>query len=212
MRDQFGLLRETVLRVQCEDLGTAGSGFIVSSSGLVLTSFSNIGRLTRRRQPHLSSRIEIQLDVGMFCAARVVSEGADPASFDFAVLQIETSGLGHLPLGGSESVRPGDEVCFAGFPIDCARVSAHRGWVASIFDASSIHLRERIEAGQVVHVDGAWNPGYSGGPVLCNGRVIGILSSRLGEHSCRGFAIDHALQYLRSRNFRIGNLTDRTLF
>lgn len=218
MREAFALIRETAVRVQSEDFGTLGSGFIISSGGLVLTPFSTVGREAKNQKIHVSSKIEVQLDVGMFCAAKVVSDpramGTDPVRFDFAVLQIETSGLSFLKLGSAASLQPGDEVAYGGYPADCARVSAHRGLISAKFDSSAVRMRDPLEGAQTLHLDGISNPGYIGGPVIHQGQVVGMISSRLGDPGAppRAVAIDHAVQFLRSRNIRFGNLSDRTLF
>jgi hypothetical protein len=220
MREPFGLLRETVVRVQCEDLGTTGSGFIISTGGLVLTCFSAIGREGKHKQYHLSSKIEVQLDVGMFCAAKIVSDprsvGPDPIRFDFAVLQIESSALPYLKLGSAALVQPGDEVAFGGYASDSTRVTAHRGLVAGKFDASALRLKDSLEGAQVIDVDGVTRAGYAGGPVFnpASGQVVGMISARVStpDGGLRAIAIDHALQFLKTRSIRFGNLTDRTLF
>jgi S1-C subfamily serine protease len=218
MREAFALIRETTVRVQSEDFGTLGSGFIISSGGLVLTTFGVVGREAKHQKIHISSKIEVQLDVGMFCAAKIVSDprtmGADPVRFDFAVLQIETSGLSYLKLGSASGLQPGDEVVYGGYPTDCTRVSAHRALLAAKFDAAAIRMRDPLEGVQALHLDGGSNPGYTGGPVIHQGQVVGMLSSRLGDPASpvRATAIDHAVQFLRSHSIRFGNLSDRTLF
>lgn len=218
MREAFALIRETAVRVQSEDFGTLGSGFIISSGGLVLTTFGAIGREAKHQKIHVSSKIEVQLDVGMFCAAKLVSDpramGTDPVRFDFAVLQIETSGLSFLKLGTAASIQLGDEVAFGGYPTDCTRVSSHRALLSAKFDSAAIRMRDPLEGAQVLHLDGVSNARYTGGPVLHQGQVVGMVSSRLGDPGSpvRAIAIDHAVQFLRSHSIRFGNLSDRTLF
>lgn len=63
----------------------------------------------------------------------------------------------------------GEQVVFLGFPLDMSQLTAHIGYISSIFD-NRYNIR-------TIQIDGSVNGGNSGGPLLnLNGKVIGIVT------------------------------------
>ena len=159
-----------------------GSGFIISSDGLVLTN-AHVVREAKQVTVKLSDRREY--------AAKVL--GSDAAT-DIAVLKIDAKGLPTVTLGDARQIQVGDPVLAIGAPFGFEQ-SATQGIVSA---------KGRSLPGDSVvpfiQTDAAVNPGNSGGPLFdAGGRVVGInaqIYSRSGGFQGLAFAIpiDVALQ------------------
>ncbi len=153
-----------------------GSGFIISSNGLVVTNHHVIDR---------ADEIIVTLTNGEEYLAEI--KGSDPKT-DLAVLQLkDASNLPFLPWGNDERSRVGDWVLAIGNPFGLGG-SASTGIISAI--------GRDINAGpydDFIQVDAAINRGNSGGPLFnMNGEVIGINSmiySPTGGSVGIGFAI-----------------------
>jgi serine protease Do len=152
-----------------------GSGFIVSSDGLVLTN-AHVVRDAKQVTVKLSDRREF--------TAKVL--GSDPAT-DVAVLKIDAKGLPTVALGDASSIQVGDWVLAIGAPYGFEQ-SASQGIV-------SAKGRSLPGDGVVPYIqtDAAVNPGNSGGPLFdAAGRVVGInaqIYSQSGGFQGLAFAI-----------------------
>ena len=152
-----------------------GSGFIVSSDGLILTN-AHVVRNAKQVTVKLSDRREF--------AAKVL--GSDTAT-DVAVLKIDAKGLPAVTLGDAKAVQVGDYVLAIGAPFGLEQ-SASQGIVSA---------KGRSLPGESVvpfiQTDAAVNPGNSGGPLFdAAGRVVGInaqIYSRSGGFQGLAFAI-----------------------
>ncbi|NUT51896.1 MAG: PDZ domain-containing protein [Saccharothrix sp.] len=165
----------TVVQVQVS--GGAGSGFTLSSDGLVLTN-NHVVESAAAGGP-----IKVQLQGGRSYDARIV--GRDPTS-DLAVLKMEdVSGLPVAELGNSSDLRIGEQVVAVGSPFDLS------GTVTSGIVSS---LNRPVRAGgqqggvdtvlNAIQTDAAINPGNSGGPLVnMRGQVVGINSAIYSPNS-----------------------------
>ena len=134
-----------------------GSGFIISSDGLVLTN-AHVVRDAKQVTVKLSDRREY--------AAKVL--GSDPAT-DIAVLKLDATGLPTVQLGDAKQVQVGDYVLAIGAPYGFEQ-TATQGIVSA---------KGRSLPGDSVvpfiQTDAAVNPGNSGGPLFdASGRVVGV--------------------------------------
>ncbi|UFN49896.1 trypsin-like peptidase domain-containing protein [Roseomonas sp. OT10] len=153
----------------------AGSGFVIDSSGLIVTNNHVVGG---------ASRVVVGLQDGTELTARVV--GTDELT-DLALLRVESrTSLPAVPWGSSGALRVGQWVLAAGNPF------ALGGTVTS--GIVSARGRE-IGAGpfdDFIQTDAAINPGNSGGPLFNTaGEVIGIntaIFSPSGGSAGIGFA------------------------
>ena len=152
-----------------------GSGFIVSSDGLILTN-AHVVREAKEVTVRLSDRREF--------AAKVL--GADPVT-DIAVLRIDATGLPTVRLGDPRQLEVGDRVLAIGAPYGLEQ-SATQGIVSA---------KGRSLPGDAVvpfiQTDAAVNPGNSGGPLFDgSGAVVGInaqIYSQSGGFQGLSFAI-----------------------
>ena len=152
-----------------------GSGFIVSSDGLILTN-AHVVRGAKEVTVKLNDRREF--------SAKVL--GADPKT-DVAVLRIAAKDLPTVTLGKTADLRVGDWVLAIGSPFGFES-SATAGVVSAkgrtLPDDSFVPF---------LQTDVAINPGNSGGPLFnARGEVIGINSqiyTRSGGYQGVSFAI-----------------------
>lgn len=153
----------------------AGSGFIISGDGLILTN-AHVVQGAKEVTVKLHDRREYQ--------AKVL--GTDTVT-DVAVLRIEAADLPVVQLGDPQALRVGDPVLAIGSPFGFEQ-TATQGIVSA--------KGRSLPGGAVVpfiQTDAAVNPGNSGGPLFDDaGRVIGINSqiySRSGGYQGLAFAI-----------------------
>jgi serine protease Do len=149
-----------------------GSGFIVDSSGYILTNHHVVA------QP---DRIRVRLADKRELPATLV--GSDPST-DIALLKVSANNLPALPLGDSDRLRVGEWVCAIGNPYRFDH-SVTVGVVSSkgrkIYDPS-------FDA--YIQTDAAINPGNSGGPLVnAAGEAIGISSAVSLQGQGIGFAV-----------------------
>jgi serine protease Do len=154
----------------------AGSGFIVSSDGYILTNthvVENADEVTVR----LTDRREYQ--------AKVI--GADERT-DVALIKINASNLPTVKLGDPAKIKPGQWVIAIGSPFGFENSAT-----AGIISATARSLPSDSSYVPFIQTDVAVNPGNSGGPLFnLAGEVIGINSqifSRTGGYMGVSFAI-----------------------
>jgi serine protease Do len=136
-----------------------GSGFILSSDGIVLTNAHVVDG---------AKEVTVKLIDHREFAAKVL--GTDKAS-DIAVLKIEAQGLPHVRIGNSDQLSVGDYVLAIGAPFGLEETAT-----AGIVSATGRSL-PGDGAVPFIQTDAAVNPGNSGGPLFdASGAVVGINS------------------------------------
>lgn len=152
-----------------------GSGFIVSSDGVILTN-AHVVRGAKEVTVKLNDRREFR--------AKVL--GADPKT-DVAVLKIDASGLPTVKLGQTSQLRVGDWVLAIGSPF-----GFENSVTAGVVSAKGRSLPDDSFV-PFLQTDVAINPGNSGGPLFnAQGEVVGINSqiyTRSGGYQGVSFAI-----------------------
>ena len=152
-----------------------GSGFIVSSEGIILTN-AHVVRHAREVTVKLTDRREFR--------AKVL--GADPKT-DVAVLKIEAKDLPVVTLGKIRDLRVGEWVLAIGSPFGFENTVT-----AGVVSAKGRSLPDD-SAVSFIQTDVAVNPGNSGGPLFnTRGEVVGMNSqiySRSGGYQGVSFAI-----------------------
>ncbi|MEE2677732.1 MAG: DegQ family serine endoprotease [Myxococcota bacterium] len=150
-----------------------GSGFVISEDGYIVTNNHVIENV---------DSIQVLFRDEREFEAEVI--GRDPKT-DLALLRIETDDkLFALPLGDSESVRPGEWVVAIGNPYGLEHTVT----------AGIVSAKHRI-IGQgsyddFIQTDAAINPGNSGGPLInLRGEVIGINTAINPRANTIGFAV-----------------------
>ncbi|MCL7488154.1 MAG: DegQ family serine endoprotease [Desulfobulbaceae bacterium] len=157
----------------------AGSGFIISKEGHILTNNHVVGE---------ADTITVRLDDEREFKAEVI--GTDPQS-DVALIKIEDKNLDnlpYLPLGDSDKLEVGEWVIAIGSPFELNQTVTVG--VVSAKGRSRIGISDYEN---FIQTDAAINPGNSGGPLLnIHGEVIGMntaIFSRSGGYMGIGFAI-----------------------
>ena len=152
-----------------------GSGFIVSSDGIILTN-AHVVKDAREVTVKLTDRREFR--------AKVL--GSDPKT-DIAVLRIEAKNLPVVVLGKTSELQVGEWVLAIGSPFGFENTVT-----AGVVSAKGRSLPDD-SAVPFIQTDVAVNPGNSGGPLFnARGEVVGINSqiySRSGGYQGVSFAI-----------------------
>ncbi len=152
-----------------------GSGFIISSDGLILTN-AHVVREAKEVTVKLSDRREF--------SAKVL--GTDPAT-DIAVLRIAAKDLPVVRLGDSRRIEVGDPVMAIGSPYGFEQTAT-----SGIVSAKGRSLPNDAVV-PFIQTDAAVNPGNSGGPLFDgSGAVVGVNSqiySQSGGFQGLSFAI-----------------------
>ncbi len=143
-----------------------GSGFLVSSDGLIITN------------KHVVSDTEAEymvfLNDGSKHEAKLVAR--DPVN-DIAVIKIDAKNLPYLEFADSSNLQVGQSVIAIGNALGEFRNTVSTGVVSglsrSITAGDSSGQPEQLN--EVIQTDAAINPGNSGGPLLnLSGKVIGV--------------------------------------
>ena len=169
-----------------------GSGFLISSSGYIVTNGHVVSRTdTNAVEVILADSVTVRLSNEDEYAAEIV--GVDIGT-DLAVLKIDVStDLPYIPLGDSDVARVGEWVMALGAPFG----------LTNTVSAGIVSAKGRARIGGLngsayqdfIQTDAAINPGNSGGPLVnLRGEVIGINTAIVsntsqGQFSGVGFAI-----------------------
>lgn len=157
-----------------------GSGFIISSDGLIVTN------------KHVASDKTAQYTIftsdGEKYAATIIAQ--DPTQ-DLAILKIKASGLPTVALGNSSSIELGQTAIAIGNALGEFKNTVSVGVISGLarnIVAGDITSSENLDG--VIQTDAAINPGNSGGPLLnLRGEVIGINTAVANNAQNIGFAI-----------------------
>jgi S1-C subfamily serine protease len=161
-----------------------GSGFLVDSSGRIVTNY-HVVRDARSMKVKLASG-DVYENVTVL---------ATDERRDVAVLQIPGYKLPALPLGNSDSVRTGTSVVLIGSPMGLENTVS-----TGIVSGS----RQEKEGYRLLQVSAPASPGSSGGPVLTSGGVvIGVAVSQMQAGQNLNFAVP--INYVRGLLDHLGN-------
>ncbi|MEO7158650.1 MAG: Do family serine endopeptidase [Vicinamibacterales bacterium] len=167
-----------------QETQAAGTGFVISKTGLILTNNHVVEGATKVEVNFLGEENDV------YHEARIV--GRDPLT-DSALIQLvePKKDLIEVKFGDSSQMQPGDWVMAIGNPFGLAH-TVSVGVISAT--ARSFPIAEQRFA-DVLQTDAAINPGNSGGPLLnARGEVVGIntaiyTDSRQAGNIGIGFAI-----------------------
>ncbi len=158
-----------------------GSGFVVSSNGLILTANHVVTG---------SDSLTVTLPDGRQVSATVVS--TDP-THDVALIKANATGLVPLPLGDSSNLTVGELAIAVGSPLGTFNDTVTNGIVSALdrtIQVSEPGSRQQTTLSGLIQTDAAINPGNSGGPLLdASGNVIGLITAQASGAQGVGFAV-----------------------
>src|SRR5713101_2762073 len=155
--------------VYLKGLDKAGSGFFVTSTGVIVTN----AHLARGEETLLTL-----LSTGQQLEAKVVYIDAD---LDIALAKVAGENFPRLALGDAAGVRQGETVLAIGNPGDAMLFSVTKGIVSAVGKFAN------AGPGTWIQTDAPINPGNSGGPLLnARGEVIGINTQKLIKKNVTG--------------------------
>ncbi len=160
-----------------------GSGFIVDSSGIVITNAHVVAD---------ADQIKVTLPDGRTFDAELLGE-ADP--LDIAVLRIPGEHLPVAPLGNSDDLLIGEWAIAIGNPFGFLMEDLEPTVTVGVISALHRNFKGRSERlyRDMIQTDAAINPGNSGGPLVNSlGEVIGMntfIITKSGGSEGMGFAI-----------------------
>jgi serine protease Do len=176
---------------QTQSQESAGTGFIISSDGIIVTN--------RHVVPAGSTSVDVTMSDGTtFKNVKVIGRTSESNSLDVAFLQItdlKGKKLTPVTLGDSSKVQVGDKVVAIGNALGQFQNTVTSGIISgygrdvtagdgSGDSSSSENLTDLFQT------DAAINQGNSGGPLVnINGQVIGINTAIAGDAQNIGFAI-----------------------
>ena len=154
---------------------SAGSGFIITENGYVVTNYHVVEGATS---------IEVTTYDGDVYPATLV--GYDDTN-DVAVLKVDGSGLPYVTIGSSDDLAVGDQVVAIGNPLGELTSTMTVGYVSAkdrdvTTDGTTINM---------IQTDAAINSGNSGGPLFnMKGEVIGITTAKYSGSTSSGATIE----------------------
>jgi serine protease Do len=159
----------------------SGSGFIISSDGLIVTNNHVVA--------DKDAIYEVLLNNSKKYTAKVL---ARDSILDVALVKISASNLPYLNLANSDSLEVGQTVIAIGNALgefkNTVSVGVVSGLSRSIVAGDNVGQSERLD--KVIQTDAAINPGNSGGPLLdLSGSVVGINVAVVQGSSNVGFSL-----------------------
>ena len=145
---------------------SAGSGFILTTDGYIITNYHVVKG---------AQTIKVTLYSGQEYEAQYVGGDED---YDIAVIKVEGDGLQAVTLGDSDTLNVGDRVLAIGNPLGELTFSMSGGMVSSVNRAINVEGTPF----NMIQTDTSINPGNSGGPLLNScGEVVGIVSAKFSS-------------------------------
>lgn len=162
----------------------SGSGFLISSTGLIITNRHITSAVSRDRGEY-----KVTLNSGKQYYAQFI--GNDPLH-DLALLKIFDTNLPFVTLGDSSKITVGTTVIAIGNSLGRYSNSATKGIVSGLYrniEASGANGTSE-DLKNVIQTDAEINAGNSGGPLIdLQGNVVGINVAKDGGGQSIGFSI-----------------------
>ncbi|MBN3871119.1 MAG: HhoA/HhoB/HtrA family serine endopeptidase [Nostoc sp.] len=154
----------------------SGSGFIINSSGQIVTNSHVVDG---------ADRVTVTLKDGRTFDGKVLGE--DPVT-DVATIKINANNLPTLSVGNSDALQPGEAVIAIGNPLGLNNTVT--SGIISATGRSGSDIGASDKRVDYIQTDAAINPGNSGGPLLnTRGQVIAMNTAIIRGAQGLGFAI-----------------------
>jgi len=154
----------------------AGSGFVISENGYILTNYHVIDGV---------EDLKVTFADGSTYDATLV--GGEEAN-DIAVLKIEATGLKPVLLGNSDDMKVGEQVVAIGNPLGELTFTLTAGYVSALDRLITMSDGNTIN---VLQTDAAINSGNSGGPLFnIYGECIGITNAKYSNNGSSSASIE----------------------
>ena len=160
---------------QVSETASAGSGFILTEDGYVVSNYHVVSGATS---------LTVILHDGTEYPAQLI--GGDENN-DIALLKIEATGLQAVTVGSSDALVVGDQVVAIGNPLGELTSTQTVGYISAkdrdiTTDGVTINMMQ---------TDAAINPGNSGGPLFnMKGEVVGITTAKYSGTTGSGATIE----------------------
>lgn len=178
----FDMFRGFQSQVQEGEPQDIGSGFVVSSDGLIVTNKHVVSDTSATYKVVTKDDKEYE----------VKQIDRDPSN-DIAILKIDASGLQPVNLGDSDNLKVGQFAIAIGTALGEFRHTVTTGVISGLgrgITAGSPYEGYVEQLDNVIQTDAAINPGNSGGPLLNSaGQVIGVNVAIAQGAQNIGFAI-----------------------
>ncbi|MDD3191013.1 MAG: trypsin-like peptidase domain-containing protein [Candidatus Pacebacteria bacterium] len=163
---------------------SAGTGFLVSSDGYIITNRHVVEDEDVKYTVILNDKSHLDEEIEAEVLAR------DPNN-DIAILKIDKNDLPFLNLGDSDEIHIGQTAIAIGYSLGEFENTVSKGVISGLYRSisayGSISGVENLE--NLIQTDAAVNPGNSGGPLLdIDGNVIGV-NVAMADAQSIGFAI-----------------------
>ena len=173
---------------------SAGSGFIISEDGYIVTNYHVIDG---------ASAIKVTLNNGESYDATYI--GGEELN-DVAVLKIDVSGLTPVVLGDSDSLVVGEQVSTIGNALGSYSFSQTSGYVSGV--GRTVTMSDGTVM-NMIQTNCTINSGNSGGPLFDQyGRVVGITSAKLSNNGDSSSASIEGIGFAIPLNDVIDIITD----
>ena len=147
----------------------AGSGFVITEDGYILTNYHVIDG---------ANSIKVTFDNGKEYTATYV--GGEEKN-DIAVIKVDATGLTPVVIGKSSDMLVGEQVTTIGNPLGELTFSESTGIISALDRAITMSDGRQMN---MIQTDCAINSGNSGGPLFnSHGEVIGIVSAKYSSGS-----------------------------
>lgn len=154
----------------------AGSGFVITSDGYILTNYHVIDGV---------DDLKVSFADGTTYDATLV--GGEEAN-DIAVLKIDASGLQTVVVGNSDDMKVGQQVVAIGNPLGELTFTLTAGYVSALDRNITMSDGNTIN---VMQTDAAINSGNSGGPLFNTyGECIGITNAKYSNNGSTNASIE----------------------
>ena len=155
----------------------AGSGFVITEDGYILTNYHVIDE---------ANNITVTFVDGKSYPATLV--GGEESN-DIAVIKIDAKGLKPVVIGSSDDMRVGEEVLTIGNPLGELTFTETAGIVSALDRTITMSDGRKIN---MIQTDCAINSGNSGGALFnLHGEVVGITNAKYSSRSTGEASIDN---------------------